>query len=158
MISCMMSQGNSIRAWWDLKWFHQRICKKEQTKTGDWSAVFQMHFESFIEKNQTFSFVRLTSSWTYLLFFLPHYLLVFYGPNRVNNINRIICRCSLVADATFPESPAADNSCPPDLEDNESVITCTTEICDDDMFTDDDSQAETGEVEQLREPMRSEGH
>ncbi|KAL4007036.1 pappalysin-2 [Sarotherodon galilaeus] len=53
------------------------------------------------------------------------------------------------------ESPAADNSCPPDLEDNESVITCTTEICDDDMFTDDDSQAETGEVEQLREPMSS---
>ncbi|XP_026018165.1 protein kinase D4 isoform X1 [Astatotilapia calliptera] len=51
------------------------------------------------------------------------------------------------------ESPAADNSCQPDLEDNESVITSTTEICDDDMFTDDDSQAETGEVEQLREPM-----
>lgn len=43
------------------------------------------------------------------------------------------------------------------MEDNESVITSTTEICDDDMFTDDDSQAETGEVEQLREPMRSEG-
>lgn len=85
-------------------------------------------------------------------------MLVFYGPNRVNNINRIKCSCSLVADVTFPESPAADNSCQPDLEDNESVITSTTEICDDDMFTDDDSQAETGEVEQLREPMRSEGH
>lgn len=84
--------------------------------------------------------------------------MVFYGPNRVNNINRIICSCSLVADVTSPESPAADHSCQPDLEDNESVITSTTEICDDDMFTDDDSQAETGEVEQLREPMRSEGH
>lgn len=76
----------------------------------------------------------------------------------MNKISKIVCTCSLVADVTFPETPTADSSCPPDPEDNESVLTNTTDLCDDDMLTEDDSLAETGEVEQLREPMRSEGH
>lgn len=77
-----------------------------------------------------------------------------------------MCRPSLAAalilfayDVTFPESPASGHSCPPDLEDNESELTSVTtlDISDDEMSTDGDSMTETKEVEQPREPMRSEG-
>lgn len=66
--------------------------------------------------------------------------------------------CS-VHDVTFPEATAVGNSCPPEPpdDDSESVSTTTQELSDDEMCTDGDSIADTKDVEQPREPMRSEG-
>lgn len=62
-------------------------------------------------------------------------------------------------DVTFPESTAAGNSCPPEPldDDSESISTTTQEISDDEMCTDGDSMADAKDVEQPREPMRSDG-
>ncbi|XP_029974770.1 protein kinase D4 [Salarias fasciatus] len=51
------------------------------------------------------------------------------------------------------ESPVPGFSFPPDSEDTESVLTGYTDMSDDDMSTDGDSLAETGEAEPQREPM-----
>lgn len=62
-------------------------------------------------------------------------------------------------DVTFPESTAVAHSCPPESEDDDSESTSTTtqELSDDEMSADGESIADAKDVEQQREPMRSEG-
>ncbi|XP_041842584.1 protein kinase D4 isoform X2 [Melanotaenia boesemani] len=49
---------------------------------------------------------------------------------------------------------SAGHSCPPESDDNESVLTyLTPDVSDDEMSADGDSPAETSEVEEPREPM-----
>ncbi|KAM9424531.1 protein kinase D4 isoform 2-T2 [Pholidichthys leucotaenia] len=45
------------------------------------------------------------------------------------------------------------DNCPPDTGDNESMVTSTTDISDDEMSTDCDTLGDTGEVDQPQEPM-----
>lgn len=62
-------------------------------------------------------------------------------------------------DVTFPESTAGRHSYLPDPEEDESELSSMTtlDLSDDEMSTDGDSVTEAKEVEQAREPMRSEG-
>lgn len=70
---------------------------------------------------------------------------------------QLIETISFPHDVTFPASSAVGHSCPADPEDDDSELTSTTTLSDDDMSTDGDSvMTETKEDELPREPMRSE--